>query len=66
MGIANELQSYLDRNRLTVELNGVKYEVIDKEKKVICRGVTFQMAVRKAIWLSACPCQESKHNGHAL
>lgn len=52
-----ELQEYLDANGLTAMFDGERFEVSDKDGRVICTGATVHTAVRKAVWLNACPCQ---------
>lgn len=52
------LQEYLHDNGLSVELNEDRFEVQDKEGKVVCKGVTANTAILKAILLNTCPCQQ--------
>ncbi|CAK7059951.1 MAG: hypothetical protein MESAZ_01577 [Saezia sanguinis] len=56
MKLDQELQDYLDKNNLTVDVIGFRPAVFDREGNVICMGGTVHTAVRKAIWLSSiCP-----------
>lgn len=58
MKLAKELQDYLDRNGLIVDVVGLKVAVIDGEGKVICTGATIHTTVKKAIWRNVCFCQD--------
>lgn len=61
--LAKELQDYLDRNGLTVDVVGNQIAVIDHEGKVITTGATIHTAVKKVIWCNACYCQGYKPRG---
>ena len=56
--IAKELQNYLDRNGLIVNVIGSKVAVIDGDGKIIITGATVHTAVKKAIWQNLCFCED--------
>lgn len=56
MKLHRTLQNYLFDNRLYISPIGDRYEVIDHNNNQVCTGSTKHTAVKKAMWLHACPC----------